>query len=255
MKYNDINKSINVSNFQLNDELNLQEYLKTSMDELDYDELIEKDNRTFFKIFIDKLIVSQLLIGLIFNNNWIIPRTIKFIFLIVKIDLYMVANALFYNQDYITNLYYLNEDKNIFSFIPRSLNRIIYTSVASSILNFIISLLFPPENKIKKILMRKRNNFKEKKNKALVSMKNIINNYRIFFVISYILTVISWYFISCFNNVYPYLKIEWIKSSIFIIIIMQIISIFTSFIFAILRIISIKCKSERIYRLSNYFFG
>ena len=255
MKYNDINKSINASNFQLNDELNIQEYLKTSMDELDYDELIEKDNRTFFKIFIDKLKVSQIFIDLIFNNNWIIPRTIKFIFLIVKIDLYMAVNALFYNQDYITNLYYLNEDKNIFSFVPRSLNRIIYTSVASGILDFIISLLFPPENKIKKILMRKRNSFKEKKNKALVSMKNIINNYRIFFVISYILTVISWYFISCFNNVYPYLKIEWIKSSIFIIIIMQILPIFTSFIFAILRIISIKCKSERIYRLSNYFFG
>jgi len=93
------------------------------------------------------------------------------------------------------------------------------------------------------------------KNKVLVSMKNIINNYWIFIIISYILTIFCWYYISCFNNVYPYLKIEWIKSSIFIIIIMQFLSIFACFLFTLLRVISIKCKSEKIYRMSNYFFN
>ena len=53
----------------------------------------------------------------------------------------------------------------------------------------------------------------------------------------------------------PYLKIEWIKSSIFILIIMQVLSIVTSFVFALLRIISIKGKSEKIYLISNYLFN
>ena len=196
-----------------------------------------------------------MLIDLFYNSNWIIPRTIKAIFLIVKIDLYMVVNALFYNEDYIMDLYYLDKEEGFLDFVPRSLNRIIYTSVASTILDFIISLLFPPENKIKRILIRKKNNIKEMKNKVLISIKSIINNYWIFFGISYILTIISWYYITCFNNVYPYLKIEWIKSSIFILTIMQFLPIVTSFLFALLRIISIKCRSEKLYRISNYLFN
>ena len=93
------------------------------------------------------------------------------------------------------------------------------------------------------------------KKKVLISIKNIINNYWIFFGISYLLTIISWYYISCFNNVYPYLKIEWIKSSIFILIVMQFLSIVTSFIFTIMRILNIKCRSEKLHRLSNYLFN
>ena len=249
------NKYLNNSSMPLKNEINLEQYLMTSLDELEFDELIDKENRAFMRMFLDRLKVSQMIVDLFCNKNWIVPKSIKLIFFIVMIDLYLVVNALFYNEAYITNLYYLDKEENFFTFVPRSLNRIIYTSVASSVLDFIISLLFPTENKIKKILIRKKKNITEMKNKVFVSMKNIINNYWIFIIISYILTIFSWYYISCFNNVYPYLKIEWIKSSIFIFIIMQIISIFGCFLFAFLRYLSIKCKSEKLYRTSNYFFN
>ena len=245
----------NTSISQPNKEINLKEYLKTSMDDLDYDEAIEKENRKFCKIFADRLIIKQMLINIFYNNNWIIPRTIKFIFFIVRIDLYLVVNALFYNEEYIRDLYYSEKEETFLSFVPRSLNRIIYTTVVSGILDFIISLLFPSENKIKKILLRKKYNIIEVKTKIYFSIKNIISNYKIFIIISYFLTIISWYYNSCFNNVYPYLKIEWIKSSIFIIIVMQIISFIECLLFSFLRFISIKCKSEKIYRFSSYFSG
>ena len=93
------------------------------------------------------------------------------------------------------------------------------------------------------------------KTRVFITMKNIINNYWLFIIISYILTIISWYYITCFNNVYPYLKLEWIKSSIFILTIMQIFSFLICALFAFLRFLSIKCKSEQIYRISNYFFN
>ena len=82
------------------------------------------------------------------------------------------------------------------------------------------------------------------KNKIFISIKNIINNYWIFIIISYLLTVFSWY---------PYLKIEWIKSSIFIFIVTQLIIIIVCFFFSLLRFISIKCKNEKMYKISNYF--
>ena len=246
-------KSINSSMLPLNDEISIKAYLSTSLNDLDYDELIVRENRSYWRMLLDKLVSNQKIIDLFYNNNWVIPRPIRLIFLIVMVDLYFLVNALFYNEEYITDLYYSDEEETFFSFVPRSLNRIIYTSFASSVLDFIISLLFPSENKIKKILIRKKNDIKEMKHKVLISMKNIINNYWIFIIISYILTVFSWYYISCFNNVYPYLKIEWIKSSIFIFTIVQLFIIIECLLFAFLRFISLKCKNEKIYRISNYF--
>ena len=72
---------ISALNIQLNNNINLEEYLKTSMDELDYEQIIVRDKRSFFRILIDKLIASQMLIDLFYNSNWIIPRTIKSFFL------------------------------------------------------------------------------------------------------------------------------------------------------------------------------
>jgi len=248
-------KKSSITYFQKVKAINLVEYLKTSMDDLDYEETIAREKRKLYRMFLDKLIVKQMIVDLFYNNNWIIPRSIKFIFFILRIDLYIVVNALFYSEEYITELFYSEEKEKFFSFVPRSLNRIIYTSIVSNVLDFIISLLFPSENKIKKILIRKRNNLKEMKIKIFIAIKNIINNYWIFIITSYVLTIISLYYVSCFNNVYPYLKYEWIKSSIFIIILIQILSIIGCFLYAFFRFLSIKCKSQKIFRISTYLLG
>ena len=141
------------------------------MDDLDYDELIIRENRTFCKIFIDKLITTQMIIEFFFNNNWILPKPIRIIYFIIRIDLYMLVNALFYNEEYVRDLYYSDKEETFFSFIPRSLNRIIYTFIASEVLNFIISLLFPTENKIKKILLRKKKSKGNKKQSIFFNKK------------------------------------------------------------------------------------
>jgi len=248
-------KKSNIFNIQKVKVINLAEYLKSSMDDLDYEETIVRENRKFYRMFLDKLIVKQMIVDIFYNNNWIIPRSIKFIFFILRIDLYIVVNALFYSEEYITELFYSEEKEKFFSFMPRSLNRIIYTSIVSNVLDFIISLLFPSENKIKKILIRKRNNLKEMKIKIYIAIKKIINNYWIFIITSYAFNIISLYYVSCFNNAYPYLKYEWIKSSIFIIILIQIFSIFGCFLYAFFRFISIKCKSQKIFRISTYLLG
>ena len=63
---------------------------------------------------------------------------------------------------------------------------------------------------------------------------------------------ISWYYVTCFNVVYPNMSTEWIKSSITIIIIEEILS-FIFFMSEIgLRLMSFKCKSEKIYKASKF---
>ena len=47
----------------------------TSLDDLDFDEAIIREKRNICKIFIEKLIVKQMIVDLLYNNNWIIPKT------------------------------------------------------------------------------------------------------------------------------------------------------------------------------------
>ena len=65
--------------------------------------------------------------------------------------------------------------------------------------------------------------------------------------------IVSWYYISCFNNVYSNTKFEWLKSSIFIIIIMQLYPFFYSLILTLLRFISLRCQIEQIYKIINVY--
>ena len=84
-------------------------------------------------------------------------------------------------------------------------------------------------------------------------IKDILKRFRYFIIISFIITFFSFYYLSCFNNIYPHIKNEWIKSSIFIIIIMQILSIIGIFTESIFRFISFRFKSEKIYKISLFF--
>ena len=81
--------------------------------------------------------------------------------------------------------------------------------------------------------------------------KKIKNRYKGFIIFSYILLFLLGIYLLCFNYVYPYTQYEWIKSSITLIIIIQILSILTSLIETILRFLGFIFKSERIFRVSK----
>ena len=81
---------------------------------------------------------------------------------------------------------------------------------------------------------------------------SIKKRYKIFIFICFFISIISWYYVSCFNNVYSGVKIEWIKSSIAIIIIMQILSIILVLLEALLWHASFELKSEQIFKLRRF---
>ena len=235
-------KSISIKN-------SFNEYLKTDLDDLEYDDAIKRDKREFCNYFTDKIKDNQILVNTFFNKENIKPLSIKIILFLLNIDLYFVINGLFISEEYIIELYHLEGEDSFFSYISRSIGRFFYATMISGIVGFIIDCIFIEEKKIKKIFLRE----KDDKLKLRYEISNIILNiekrYKIFLLICLFISIISWYYVSCFNYVYKNVKIEWIKSSVTIIFIMQILSIILCFLDAILREISFKCKSEKIYKL------
>ena len=251
---NDISPNIKSYNRSknINIDIDIEEYLKPDLDDMEYDDAIKFDKRSFCEFYWNRLKDKQLIISL-FNYEFLRPVTMKILLLLLNIDLYFVVNGLFYNEEYISNLFHSTEEETFFSFLERSLERLLYATIVGAIVEGIIGFIFIEEKKVKKLFIREKENIAKLKYEIFKLIKSIKKRFFIFIILSFILIIISWYYVNCFNNVYPGVKIEWIKSSIAIVIIVQLIPVITAFLEALLRQIGLKCKSEKIFELRKYF--
>ena len=136
-------------------------------------------------------------------------------------------------------------------FIYRIIDNCLYTTLSGSIINYIIDFFFADEKKLKGILKREKDNLIILNYEISQLIKNIKKRSLYFIIIAFFLTIITWYYVSCFNNIYPNLNIEWIESSLIIIFVMQILPIIISLLDTIVRYASFKCKNEKIFRISR----
>ena len=232
--------------------IEIEDYLKPDLDDMDYDDAIKLDKRNFFEYFIFRLKKKQIIMEVFFYKENLKPMSIKVILLLLNINLYFVINGLFFNETYIGKIYNANDDEeNFFSYLSRSFNNFIYGTLVSFIINVIIDCIFIEEKKIKRIFLREKDDELQLKYEISINMSSIKKRYIGFIYICLFICIISWYYLICFNYVYPGVKLEWIKSSFTIIIIMQTLSVLVILLEAILRSISFQCKSEKIYKVKQ----
>lgn len=226
------------------------EYLHTQIDEMRFYDAMKNDKRLFFDYFCDEFKKKEVFLELITINEPLKPRTLKILMIILETEVCFVVNAMFINENYISKLFHSDKEENFISFLPRAIDRSIFTINACFVIKYFIGCLFVEERRIKNILKYKKDDIQEMKYEISLIMKEIKWRYNIFIILTLVISFFSWYYISCFNNIYPYTKIEWIKSSILIIIFIYIISIIITLVETLLRFISFEIKSERMYRAS-----
>ena len=112
---------------------------------------------------------------------------------------------------------------------------------------------FLDEKKIKGIFKRDKNNRLILKRSITMLIREIQKRYISFIIMTLVIMLISLYYILCFNYVYPKTQIEWVKSSILIIIIMQMLSLLKCLYESIFRFLSFKCESEKLYKVAKIF--
>ena len=200
----------------------------------------------------ENLIEDQIITSTFIAEDPLKPRTIKIMVFVLDVILYFVVNGLFFSEAVISELYNLNEEEeNFFSYLPRSINRLIYTTLVSVVVSIITDFFFVEEKKLKGIFRREKNNSKILNEKVVEFIKDLKIRYIAFIIVVSIILIISFFYLLCFNYVYPYSQTEWIKSSITIMIIMQILSLLKCILETSLRYLSYKFKSEKLYKISK----
>ena len=234
-------------------DIDMEEYLKTDYDEMEFEDILKKDKRTFCEYYCERFKETQIIMDTFFNPEYLKPMTIKIILLLLNIILYFVINGLFYSEEYVSDLFNSDEEEKFFSFFPRSLSRFFYTTFVGVIIGFIVDFIAVDEKKVKRLFLREKRNTLQIRYEISQITTDIKRNYLILMIICLIIDLISFYYVNCFNNVYPNLQKEWIKSSICVIIIIQLLSMLIALFEAVIRLIAFKCKSERVYKIKDIF--
>ena len=233
-------------------DIEMEEYVKTDIDDLEFEDALKTDKRGFCEYFCDRFKEEQIIMDTFFNREALKPMTIKIIILLLNIDLYFVINGLFYSEDYISDLFYKPKNEEGFmDFFPRSLSRFFYCTLVGVIIGIIVDFVSFDEKKVKRLFKRETKNTLQIRYEISVMTKDIKRNYLILMIICGVIGLISLYYVNCFNNVYPNIAVEWIKSSICLILIMQLYSVLLALLEALIRLLAFKLKSERIYKIKD----
>ena len=235
----------------LKEDIDIEKFLEPSYETMDYDDVVEEDKRTFCQYFIEKIKDNQMIINSFFIEEYTKPRSIKIPLFILGVDLFFFTNALFYSDSTISEIYNSTEGETPLTYISRSIDRFIYTTIIGNITAYFINFFFVDETKIRKILLKKKNDILSLRYEMAEILKSIFKRIKALIILNYIILISSWYYLSCFSNVYPHLRNEWIISSLIIILIFQLLPFIFTFIESCIRFMSIKYESEKLFRLSR----
>ena len=148
-------------------------------------------------------------------------------------------------------LYHLDKQDSFFSFIPRSISRFIKTTIVGEVIEYIADFFLLEESKIKSLFKREKENKIALKENVIIFIKELKKRYTSLIILVFIIIIISFFYLLCFNYVYPYTQLEWIKTSVMVIIIRQLLSCLFIFLETVLRFISFKTNSEKLYKFSK----
>ena len=173
----------------------------------------------------------------------------------LKLDRYIIAisldfffNALFFTDNYISKKYKNYGTLSFFVGLPKT--------IFSNLIAFIICVLldYLSNNKIEEIIK----NEKYSEEFKLIAHK-ILTLYKckliIFFTLSTLLMIITWYFVSAFCAVYYNIQVDWILSGLESCAIGLIIPFITGIIITILWKMSLSYKKKNLYKVTKWLKG
>ena len=167
-----------------------------ALTDLDYEEAIIADKRTYWQLYFSLLKKDQLILFTFFRkDDYNLPQ-IKILLFIVSFAFFFAVNGFFFTDESMNNIYEVNGAFDIIFQIPQ----ILYSSIITTIISMILQKLSISEEEI--FEMKKEKDFKKSKEKANKILKNLKLKLILFLVISFILMIFFSYFISCFCAVY-----------------------------------------------------
>ena len=237
---------IALGNNNNNTSLSILNYSDYELNNLIYKKALQIDKRTYFQYYWSLLKQKHLLIFAFYTHDDYNSKIVKISFFFFSFALYYTVNALFFNY---TTMHKIYEDQGTFNFIFQ-LPQILYSTIISTVINMIIKALSLTQ---KNIIELKSVNV-DIDTKVSKLLKCLIIKFVLFFLLSFLLLLLFWYYLGCFCIVYTNTQEHLIKDTIISFILSLVYPIFMNLLPGFFRIPSLKDlnkKKECLYKFSQ----
>ena len=214
--------------------------------DLDYEEALELDKRNFLNIVWGYILEEQIICNTFLSELFLELRIVKIYFMIFSFCLELFLNAIFFTDDYISEMYHNDGVLDFFTSLPKS----VYSLLVGFIIMFFLNFLSNSKNAFDEATdnIFDCEEYKKKVNKILFGLKIKL---AFFFTINFLLMIFFWYYCSTFCAVYYNSQEELVKGTLVSIITSMLIPFPVSIIMALIRYIALKKKSKCLFRI-NY---
>ena len=186
----------------------IMEYNDEEINTLDYELALKYDKRTYCQYYTSLLKTKHIFIYTFYNNNDYNSKIIKYDLFFINFAIFYTVNALFFNDDTMHKIYV---DQGSYNFIYQ-LPQIICSSLISGVLNALFKFLALSQSNI---LNLKKIKVKSDLDKKINDLNNKLEiKWISFFILSFILLLFFWYYLSAFGAIYRYTQIHLIKDTL-----------------------------------------
>ena len=177
------------------------------LNSLEYNIAVFVDKRTYFQYYWSLLKKKQLILFTILPANDYNLFSLKVGLFILSFSLYFTINGFFFDDSTMHKVTESNGKYDIIYQIPQ----ILYSSIISAIINMLLKKLSLSEKSL--LSLKQEKDLKRAKKISINIRRCIIVKFIIFFILSNILLLFFWYFISCFCAVYTNTQTVLIKDT------------------------------------------
>ena len=220
-------------------------YNNYELNNLSYQEALNMDKRTYIQYYISLLKQKHLLIFTFYTYDDYNSKIIKISLFFFSIALYFAVNALFFNDSTMHKIY---EDQGKFNFIYQ-IPQILYSSIISSIINFIVKFLSLSEKQVIEL----KNEKKDIKEKAIKIKAYLVCKFVLFFQVVFLFLILFWYYLSCFCAIYKNTQIHLVKDTVISFSLSLLYPFIICLLPGLLRFSALKSgNKECLYNFSKY---
>jgi len=227
------------------------DYDNDDLDDLDYDEALIYDKRTFCQLFCNELKERQIIANTFCVKDKLKPFSIKLIVFIFNIACYFVINGFLFSEEYVMKIL-RRKSKSFYYFLVDSTKRIVYTSVIGILINIIVGILFRADKSIRKVQKKYRDNSIILNGEIVKIYKSTKNLYITFTIINFFAMIIFIFYLFCFCGVYRNCQGDWFEGCFIVFYLMNILPLIASLLLACLRKLGLVCKMECFFKINSW---
>ena len=215
------------------------------LNSLSYDDALIYEKRTYWEYYISLIKTKQLIVFTFYTKTDYNSRLLKIMLFLISFALFYTVNALFFNDSTMHQIY---EDKGAFNFVYQ-IPQILYSAIISTVIKMIITFLSLTEKNFIAIKSKKS------KKLALQELDNILKciakKCLVFFILSFLLVILFWYYLACFCAVYKNTQTYLIKDTLISFATSLLYPFAINLIPGLLRMPSLKHKKKCLYIIST----